>query len=195
MISYLKGEIIRKDTRSITLFSGGIGWRVFLGPQSLEKTKVKTKIAVFTHLYVREDAQELYGFLLADERGLFELLLSVGGVGPRSAQLIVDTLSSETVIGAISEGKSEVFTRISGIGGKISQRIIIDLGPKIKKLGLAGRVSLEELAEEDDAVAALQSLGYLRREAESALKKVSPKTKGISARVAEALKVLGKLRT
>lgn len=192
MISYLKGEIIQKKARAVTILAGGVGWQVFVGPNTLEKLKGKNKVVVFTHFYVREDAQELYGFLASDELNLFELLLSVGGVGPRSAQLIVDTLPVETIVGSISEGKSEIFTRIPGIGGKISQRIIIDLEPKLKRLGLTGSVDLEELAAEDDAVAALSSLGYRQQEAERALKKVPRQVKGASRRVEEALKILGR---
>lgn len=196
MISYLEGTVIASDERSIIITTSNIGWRVFLGPNTLAKVqKKKELVKVFTHLYSRENSQDLYGFPTFEELRFFRLLLEVSGVGPRHAQLIVDVLSPTEITGAISEGASDVFMRLSGIGTKLAKKIVIELQPKVRRLGLKGEVDLSALAEEDDAIEALRSLGYNRREAQEALKKVPAETKGLSKRVEEALKVLGKPRS
>lgn len=192
MISYLKGKVIERGERSVIIASNSVGWRVFLGPNALDKMqKTKDEVRTFTHLYSRENTQELYGFLEFKELQFFELLLTVSGVGPRNAQLIIDTVSLKEIIGSINEGKIELFVRIPGIGSKIAKKIIIDLEPKVKRLGLLGEVDLSALAEEDDVVEALRSLGYKQVEAKEALKKVSKDIKGLANRVEEALKILG----
>lgn len=192
MISYLKGKIIERGERSVIIASDSVGWRVFLGPNTLDKIqKNKNEARVFTHLYSRENTQELYGFSKFKELQFFELLLTVSGVGPRNAQLIIDTVALKEIIGSVNEGKSELFTRIPGIGSKIARKIIIDLEPKVKRLGLSGEVDLLALAEEDDVVEALRSLGYKQAEAREALREVSKNTKGLAKRVEEALKIIG----
>jgi Holliday junction DNA helicase RuvA len=195
MISYLEGKVIASDERSLIIQAGTLGWRVFCGETTLAKVrKNEERASLFTHLHSREDLQELYGFLSYNELRLFELLLTVSGVGPRSAQLIIDSLSAETVVGAIQAKKSEVFTSVSGIGAKLSQKIIIDLEPRLKLLGLTAGTLPQSFEEERDAIDALRSLGYSRNEAKAALEKVSEETHGVSQRVEEALKVLGRGR-
>jgi Holliday junction DNA helicase RuvA len=195
MISYLEGKVIASDERSLIIQAGTLGWRVFCGEATLTKLRKKEeRVSLFTHLHSREDLQELYGFSTYEELRLFELLLTVSGVGPRSAQLVLDSLSLEVVLGAIQAKKSEVFTRVPGIGAKLSQKIIIDLEPRLKLSGFTAGALPESFEEERDAVDALRSLGYSRQEAKAALEKVSDETKGVSQRVEEALKVLGRGR-
>lgn len=196
MLGYLNGDIIKSDDRSAIIATGKVGWRVFFGPNTLDKIQKKsTNVNVFTHLYVRDNSQELYGFLSFEELQFFELLLGVSGVGPRHAQIIIDSFSLDNLAGAISKEKSEVFKKVPGIGNKIAKKIIIDLKPKIEKLGLSGDVDIKALTEEDDAIDALRSLGYKRNEAKEALKDVSENIKGVSRRVEAALKILGKPRS
>jgi len=196
MISYLEGAVTASDERSVIIQTDKIGWRVFLGTNTLAKVqKNKDLVKVFTHLYSRENSQELYGFENFETLKFFELLLGVSGVGPRHAQLVVDSLAIKEITGAVSGGASDVFMRIPGIGSKLAKKIIIELEPKVRRLGLKGEIDLSAFAEEDDAIEALRSLGYSQREAREALKKVPPETKGLSKRVEEALKILGKPRT
>lgn len=195
MISYLEGTIINSSDKAVIIKSGTVGWRVFLGPNTLDKIqKNKGLVKVFTYLYSRENSQELYGFRSFKELQFFELLLSVSGVGPRHAQLILDFLATSEVAGVIQGEKSEIFTRVPGIGSKIAKKIIIDLKPKFKRLGLLGEVDVAALTEKEDAIEALYSLGYRKSEAKEALDRVAGDVKGISGRVEEALKILGKPR-
>ncbi len=193
MISYLEGTIIKRAERSVIIKSGSIGWRVFLGPNTLGEVQKKEKdVELFTHLYSRDNTQELYGFLNFNGLQFFEMLLTVSGVGPRNAQLIVDVLKLEDIAASIREEKTDLFVKIPGIGSKIAKKIIIDLKSKIERLDVAGELNLEALAEEDDAIEALCSLGYKQQEAKEALKKLPEDVGGLSKRVEEALKLLGR---
>ena len=134
----------------------------------------------------------MFGFRSHAELRFFELLIEVSGVGPRSAQHILDVLSLEMAVVAVQGKKVEIFTRVPGIGSKIAQRIIIDLEPKLKVHGFASGADLETLTEEDDAVSALMSLGYKRSEARAALQNVPEEIRGSAERVETALRILGR---
>jgi len=193
MIGYLEGRIIASDEKSVILKSSDVGWRVYCGPTTLQSwQKKKGVVKAFTYLYVREGIQDLFGFQSHNELRFFELLIGVSGVGPRSAQHVIDSLSLDMCVGAIQSKKADVFTRVSGIGSKIAQRIIIDLEPKLKAHGFASDSDLSSLKEEDEAVSALVSLGYTRHEAREALREVSETVRGSAERVEQALKLLGK---
>ncbi len=193
MIGYLEGAIIASDDKSVIVHAGGVGWRVFCGPLTLQEWQENGgAVKTFTYLYVREGVQDLFGFRSHEELRFFELLIGVSGVGPRSAQHIIDTLSLNVVVGAVQSKKPDVFTRVSGVGSKIAQRIVIDLEPKLKSHGFASDADLVTLAEEDEAVSALVSLGYKRREAREALEHVEPDVQGPEERVRAALKHLGR---
>lgn len=193
MVAYIEGKVIAEGNNSLVILAGSVGWRVFIGSNTLAKIqKNKELVKVFTHLYSRENSQDLYGFLSYQELQFFELLLGVSGVGPRHAQLILDNLSPENIVGAVKNNKDEVFLRIPGVGSKLAQKIVIDLQTKVKSLGLEGKVDLKEMSEEDDVIEALLSLGYRRGEAKEALKKITKDVKGLSKKVEEALKILGR---
>jgi Holliday junction DNA helicase RuvA len=193
MIGYLEGNIVAKDERSITIRTGEVGWRVFCGSTTLAKLgKKKEKLSLFTHLYSREDAQELYGFTSHDELRFFEALILVSGVGPRSAQALIDTLTLQVLVGAVQEKRSELLCRVPGIGSKIAQKIIIDLEPRLRVLGFVSEADLNVLQEDDDVISALLSLGYKRHEAREAIRHVPEDIKGVSRRIEFALKNLGR---
>ena len=195
MIGYIEGDVVARDERSVTVRTGGVGWRVFCGATTLTKLgKKKEKISLFTHLYSREDGQELYGFLTHQELRFFEALILVSGVGPRSAQLIIDALTLEVLIGAVQKKKSDMLKRVPGIGSKIAQKIIIDLEPRLKLLGFVSTADLSLLEDDDDVVLALVSLGYTRGEAREAVRSLPENLKGVSARVETALRNLGRVR-
>jgi len=196
MIGYLFGPIQYHDERTLTIRVGGVGWRVHCGARAIEiLSKKKGDVELYTHLYVREDMQELYGFGSREELRFFELLLSVSGVGPRSAQLILDTLGLDIAAGAVRAKKADVFKRVPGIGTKIAQRIIIDLEPRLLRDGFAGAMELGSFEDYDDALEALRSLGYTSKEAREALEAVSEGEASLSQRVEEALRLLGRSRT
>ncbi len=145
---------------------------------------------LFTHFQVREDGMDLYGFTSEEERGYFELLISVSGVGPKSALSILDVASMGELAAAIKEGRPDLLTRASGIGTKIAERIIIDLRGKVQSLSSGAMV--EKMEADADLVEALSNLGYRREEARAALNKVGSEVVGVEDRLKAALKILGK---
>jgi Holliday junction DNA helicase RuvA len=194
MISYLEGHIVANDDRSIVLKCGPTGWRVNCGPNMLDTVRRNgDTVKIFTYLRSREDGQELYGFPSFEVLQCAELLMDVSGVGPRTAQLIVDTLPIEVITTAVLQGTSDPFERISGIGSRLAQKIVIELKPKVAKMKLvSSNVDLTALGEDDDVIEALKTLGYKRREAQDALKKLPKDITGAGRRIEEALKILGR---
>ena len=189
MIGSIKGKIIFKIDKFLIVETGGIGYKIHAGTGTLAKLKIGKNASFFTHLAVREDALDLYGFLDIKELEFFEMLLSVSGLGPKSALGIIGLASIETLKNAIASGDTSYLTKISGIGKKTAEKIVIELRDKLTKLG--HKTEKESFRGELDALEALKSLGYSQSEAREALKEVSPKTTETSAKVKEALKILG----
>lgn len=189
MIAYLKGKILSKSETAVVLENQGIGYKVFLPAAILLNLRVGD-IAIFhIHTHVREDQLTLYGFLSAKELDLFESLLSVSGVGPKVALAILSGADPDTIISAIASGDSAVFTKVSGVGKKTGERIVMELKEKIGDSMGSTIGSSHYIAESLDA---LLALGYSKQEAREALNRVSKDIKESSGIVKEALKVLGK---
>ncbi len=142
----------------------------------------------WTYMAVRENALDLYGFNSMDDMQFFELLLEISGIGPKSAIGIMSITSVESLSEAIATGDTAYLTKVSGIGKKTAERIVIELRDKILKRG--SYTNTNNLRDESDALLALQSLGYGERESREELKQIDTK-KDTSARVKEALKILG----
>ena len=132
---------------------------------------------------------ELYGFLSAEELSFFELLISVSGVGPKSALSIIDVANLEELSAAIQESRPDLLTKASGIGRKTAERIIVELRNKVSSSRSGAMV--EKMDTDADLVEALSNLGYRREEARDALAKVPRETAGVEARLKEALRILG----
>ncbi len=192
MISYLEGTIQFKGDRFVVLNVGGVGHKVFLPPETMRSVAgVEGALTVWTHLHVREDALELYGFPTFAEMNFFETLISVSGVGPKSALGILGVAPLDTLKRAIAAGETTYLTKVSGIGKRMAEKIIVELKDKLG----AGSVSTEMRAEiqgDTDVLDALQSMGYSGREAREALGKISPDVAGTEKRLGEALKLVGK---
>ena len=166
--------------------AGGVGYKVNVSPDVLSKPhKTGGEIFLFIHTHVREDALDLYGFLNLEDLNFFEMLLNVSGIGPRSALAILGIASIETLRRAIGTGDTSYLTKISGIGRKTAEKIVIELRDKIGEE--KGGTSLQG---ELDALEALKSLGYSQNEAREALKKVTQET-NTNTKIREALKILG----
>jgi len=190
MIGSIKGKIILKTDKFLIVETGGVGYKISVSPDTLSKSfKVNNEIFLWIHTHIREDALDLYGFLDIKELEFFEMLLSVSGLGPKSALGIIGLASIETLKNAIASGDTSYLTKISGIGKKTAEKIVIELRDKLTKLG--HKTEKESFRGELDALEALKSLGYSQSEAREALKEVSPKTTETSAKVKEALKILG----
>ncbi|MBU0998959.1 Holliday junction branch migration protein RuvA [Patescibacteria group bacterium] len=187
MIGSIKGIIILKTEKFIILEASGVGYKVNVSPDVLSKLKkADTEMLFWTHLHVREDALDLYGFLERPELEFFEMLINISGIGPRSALAILGIASIETLKKAIGTGETSYLTKISGIGKKTAERIVIELRDK-----MGTELSGISLRDELDALEALKSLGYSQNEAREALKKVSSDS-NTNTKIREALKILGR---
>lgn len=167
---------------------GGIGYKIFVLPQILDDLRENKEITLFIYHYMREGAEDLYGFLTQEEVEFFELLDSVSGVGPKAALGIMSIADVKTIKKAISQGDDSFLTRVSGIGKKTAERVILELKNKIG-LPFEGKKVPQNL---EDAFDALLGLGYRRREAEAVLSKISPDNKETSEQVKEALRIMGR---
>jgi Holliday junction DNA helicase RuvA len=191
MIYSVSGKLTLKSENLMVVEAGGFGFKVFASGQTIRHAgSVGADIKLFTHFHVREDAMELYGFLSGDELSFFELLISVSGVGPKSALSIIDVADLEELSAAIQEGRPDLLTKASGIGRKTAERIIVELRSKMRS-SRSGAV-VEKMETDADLIEALSGLGYRREEARDALAKVPREMTGVEARLKEALQILSR---
>jgi holliday junction DNA helicase RuvA len=175
MISYLRGEVIEKNGDHLVILIGGVGLKVFVPGQVNDLAGVGETIQLHTHLVVKEDSLTLFGFDLPETRELFLLLLGVNGVGPRIALNILSTLSVDTLRRAVINEQADVFARVSGVGKKTAQKILIQLQDKIT--AVSGFEHVASLSDVDtDLIAALTSLGYSIVESQSAVQSIPRNT-------------------
>ena len=189
MIATLTGTITHHFLGSLILEAGGVGYRVHATTDTLETLKKETgSITLFTYLAVRETSHELYGFLTDEELAFFELLVSISGIGPKSGLAILSVAPVETLRMAISHGDSSYLTKVSGIGKKNAEKIIIELSDKLGALESAGGT---RPSDEADTFEALRALGYGAKEIRDALKAIPQEITDTKERLKEALKILG----
>jgi Holliday junction DNA helicase RuvA len=176
MIAFLEGTVLTVEEGSLVIMQGGIGLRIYAVPGLLHQTYAGQKVALYTHLIVREDLLALYGFERVDERELFTQLLGVNGVGPRLALAILGTLSTDMIKRAVLSEQADVFGRVPGVGKTTAQKILLYLKGKIKgDLETLGGAILDV---DTEILEALTSLGYSVIEAQAviqALPKDAPK--------------------
>ncbi|HUZ92536.1 MAG TPA: Holliday junction branch migration protein RuvA [Candidatus Paceibacterota bacterium] len=190
MIHSVSGKLAQKGANFAVVETGGLGLKVFAGARSLERLRaIGGEVKLFCHLHVREDALDLFGFSDEEELNFFELLISVSGVGPKSALSIMDVAELKNLSAAIKEGRPDLLTRASGVGRKTAERIILDLKTKVssEKSGFV----VGAMQADADLVETLTGLGYRREEARAALAKVDEKILNLEERLKAALKILG----
>lgn len=188
MISQINGEIIAKTDKFLVIEVSGLGYKVFATSDLISRAVLNEKIKVWTYLAVRENALDLYGFSSKEELDFFELLITISGVGPKTAIGILNVATVGSLRKAISTGETSHLTKVSGIGKKIADKIVLELKGK---LGSYEEVALG-LKEEIDALEALKSLGYSHKDARDALKEIDQSLKTTSDRIKASLKHLGK---
>ena len=189
MISYVRGKIINSGERQLILDVAGIGYKIAVTTEAREKIRLGDDVSFWTHLAVRDDALDLYGFMEKTDCDFFELLITVSGIGPKSALGIMNVADVKTLHKAISTGDTSYLTKVSGIGKKTAEKIVRELKEKIAILSKSGTASVRE---EVDEVEALKSLGYSSQEAREALARVDSTLSGTGERVKAALKNLGR---
>ncbi len=189
MIGQLTGKISHLNKTYAIINVGGVGYKVYFRSEILTSLKENEEIMIWTHLAVREDALDLYGFIDREELDYFHLLIAISGIGPKSALLILSQAPPEILRKAVLSNDNTYLTKVSGIGRKSADKIIIELRDKLGALALSEANSLEGSS---DVVDALVALGYSLKEARMALQKISPDTQTTDAKIKEALKILGK---
>jgi len=191
MIGSLQGTIEFLDISSIIINVQSVGYRVTVPKSSFETYHLGEVIKVFTYLHVREDMLELYGFENMEELKLFEALISVSGIGPKTAIGVFSVGSGVEIIAAIQQADVKFFTGVPRLGTKNAQKIIIELKNKVgslKELDLLGR----EQGENKEVFEALKAFGFSQKEILQALEAVSEKAASTSTKIKLALKYLGK---
>jgi len=192
MISYLKGKIINKGVSFVVAEVNNIGYQVFVSPLFYADLSIGQMAEFYTHQYVREDALNLYGFKNMAELELFELLLSISGIGPRSALGVLSIASAADIKESIARGDPALLTKVSGIGRKTAERVVLELRDKISKLaGGDGKPGQSNLGSSDE-IDALMALGYSLAQAREVLNAVDVKVKDSGERIRQALKRLGR---
>lgn len=187
MIVLLEGSAQLKGEKFLVLVVNGVGYRIFAGLDTLQKIPEKgANVKLWIHQHVREDALELYGFLNYSELELFETLIGISGIGPKSALGILGVAPADTLKKAIAAGDTSYLTRVSGIGRKLAEKIVLELKEKMAGRGVS--VEAPELKQEADALDGLMALGYSQREAREALASVPPDTVSVEQRIKEVLK-------
>jgi holliday junction DNA helicase RuvA len=189
MIAQLRGRVVMRRDDSVVLDVNGVGFRVRTPTSTLEVVGGEgTEAQLFTHLHVREDDLSLYGFASEEELSLFELLLTVSGIGPRAALGVLSAAAPNTVRAAIAQGNLDILTGIPGIGKKTAQRLVLELKGKVD-------LTEAELGEtsplDQEVVAALVNLGYSAAEAQRAARAVPASEKVVEDRIRAALRYLG----
>lgn len=192
MISHLEGTIIFKGERFAVISASGVGYKVYMAPETLRSIPGEGKlIKVWTHLHVRETDMELYGFPSYAEMQFFEVLIGISGIGPKSALGILGIAPLDTLKRAIAAGEANYLTKVSGIGKRMAEKIIVELKDKLGGANMPEGMRTE-LAADADVLDALIAMGYSQREAREAVSRIPSGVSGTKERLGEVLKNLGK---
>jgi len=171
MINHIDGKLVDKTPTHVVIDCNGVGYSINISLQTFSKIN-NERCKLFTHLSVKEDSHTLYGFFTENERKLFRHLISVSGVGPSTAQVILSTYKSDEIINYISASDVAAIKNVKGIGLKTAQRIIIDLKDKVTKSAISDEISLDlNNTIQNEALSALVALGFSKKIAQQKIDK------------------------
>ena len=193
MITHLKGKLIEKNPTNIVVDCNGVGYSVNISLHTFSQLPSGENVKLFIHLQVREDSHTLFGFSSKVEREVFRLLISVSGIGASIARTMLSTLSPEQVMEAITQNNIAVIQSVKGIGAKTAQRVVLDLKDKIIKIYGLDEVSLVSgNTNRNEALSALETLGFARKQVEKVCDNIVNKNPNASAEtiIKQALKNL-----
>ena len=199
MIAYIKGKLEIKSSTYVVIDVNGVGYKIFMSASGISELGETGEIVkVHTYYYVREDNISLYGFNTQEELKMFELLLSVSGIGAKSAIAMLSEIKPSSFVLAVISDDVKALTKIPGIGAKSAQRIILELKDKLKTEQAITKETQPEMkaviennSKVDEAISALQVLGYNKREIEKALSALDLQDLSIEDMIKKALKILG----
>ena len=201
MIAYIKGTLEEKSSKYVVIDVMGIGYKIFMSDRAInELGEIGDKVKVHTHYHVREDDISLFGFLTNEELRMFELLIQVSGIGAKSAITILANIDASTFALAVLANDVDSLKKIPGVGPKSAQRIILELQDKLKKdnaeMIQAGKEEIEKEVKHsqnvEEAVQALQILGYNKREIEKAFDKLANTDVSVEELIKKGLSILSK---
>lgn len=173
MIAQLQGKLVEKNHTDLIIDCGGVGYFVEISLHTYSLIPNSEHIKVFTHMMVREDSQKLYGFMEKSEREVFKLLISVSGIGSNTARVMLSSLDPQQLANAIASGDVRTIQSVKGIGAKTAQRVILDLKDKI--LTVLGDTEISMFSSnlgKEEALSALETLGYLRKQSQKVVEKI-----------------------
>jgi Holliday junction DNA helicase RuvA len=191
MISRLSGTVIHSDQKHIILDVNGVGYKISTTNDSISRLNEGKQAIFWTYLAVRENAMDLYGFLSQGELSIFELLITVSGIGPKTALGILNSASVQSIERAVSSGDTSHLTKVGGIGKKVAEKIVLELKDKIQTIAHSPE-SEKAMRDDSDVIEALKALGYKDTEAREVLKKLDKSIQNTGAKIKAALKILGK---
>lgn len=196
MFAYINGKIANKANNYVVIDAGGVGYKIFMSTKAIESlNEIGTVQKIYTYYYVREDNISLYGFLSNEELRMFELLLSVSGIGAKSALVILSEITPSSFALAVITGDDSKLVKIPGIGKKTAARMILELKDKLKtETAIEKNETIEKAIQEDnkdsEAITALQVLGYTNKEIEKALEKIDIEEMSLEEIIRMALTLL-----
>lgn len=174
MIAHIQGKLVEKTPTEVVIDCNGVGYQINISLHTFSLLPNSDHIKLFTFLQVKEDAHTLFGFVEKAERELFKLLLSVSGVGASTARTMLSSIAPQQIIQAIASADVATVQSIKGIGAKTAQRIILDLKDKVLKIYNLEEVSVSQSnTNKDEALSALEVLGFARKSAEKVVDKIA----------------------
>ena len=199
MIAFVSGILEMKLNAYIVINVGGVGYKVFMSESAIDTLgNIGDKVKVYTHQHVREDDISLYGFITMEELNMFELLISVSGVGAKSALSILANVDPSKFALAVITNDTSKLVKIPGVGAKTAARIVLELKDKLKNQDIVDKKhstnhkSTENEEELEEAISALQVLGYNRRDIEKAFDKIDLNNLSLEDMIKQGLKYLSR---
>lgn len=167
MITHIQGRLVEKTPTSVVIDCNGLGYELHISLHTFSLIPEVENVKLFTHLLIKEDAHTLFGFVEQFEREIFRLLISVSGVGASTARTMLSSMTPHKIKEAIAHGDVATIQSVKGIGAKTAQRVILDIKDKILKVYAIEDVSsISSNTNKDEALSALETLGFLRKQAE-----------------------------
>lgn len=198
MFAYIKGILEVKSVNYVVVENNGIGYKIYMSAKSIGTIgNVGEQVKVYTHYHVREDDISLYGFNSEEDLRMFEILISVSGVGVKSALTMLSDITPSSFALAVINDDVTRLTKVPGVGKKTAQRLILELKDKLKSEDIStDEIEVEECTNNsivnNDAIVALQVLGYCKKEAEAVLEKIDTQNLSVEETIKQALKILGR---
>ena len=199
MFAYIKGSLEEKSSNYVVIETMGIGYKIFMGESAINSLgEIGDNTKIYTHYHVREDEISLYGFRTNEELRMFELLISVSGVGAKSALSILANIEPSVFALAVISNDTSKLVKIPGVGAKTAARIVLELKDKLKneqsitKENKEAKIIIIDNEKVEEAISALQVLGYNKKEIEKVFEKIDLKEMSLEEMIKQGLKYLSK---